>query len=183
MDLETALEAPGFALQLLLMAFDGRGGFALAYRRRLLVELAAATSDRMPAFSQDRLKRRSATSKGSFSLTLTDGTRIVLQILIDQRWSTQLVHRKGRGFYSVTGADAKRVAPVCSRRERVLPSPPYACVGYRNLLRRNRRGAVRQRPRDDRRMRSTARSPCTPNTAGSCPNLRREITFARPFRC
>lgn len=41
-ELETALEAPGFALQLLLMAFDGRRGFTLAYGRRLFVELAAA---------------------------------------------------------------------------------------------------------------------------------------------
>lgn len=42
MSLETALEAPGFALQLLLVALDRSGGLTLAHGRRLFVELAAS---------------------------------------------------------------------------------------------------------------------------------------------
>ncbi len=65
--LETALEAPGFALQLLLMAFDRGGGFALADRRRLFVELAAAYFGQNACFFA-----------GSFETSQRDVERFVL---------------------------------------------------------------------------------------------------------
>src|SRR5512139_2154793 len=71
----------------------------------------------MPAFSQDRLKRRSATSKGSFSLTLTDGN------------GSDLVDSKGGGFYSVNSGDAKRSARRRTESGTGLPLRPMRVLG------------------------------------------------------
>ena len=64
---ETALEAPGFALQLFLMAFDRGRGLALADRRRLFVELAATYFGQNACFFA-----------GSFETSQRDVERFVL---------------------------------------------------------------------------------------------------------
>lgn len=56
------------------VALDGGGTLALAFLGGLLAR-GGAPPDSTPAFSQERLKRRSATSDGSFSFTFTEGIK------------------------------------------------------------------------------------------------------------
>jgi hypothetical protein len=66
-----------FAGNLLLGALDGCGHLAFAFLCGLFIKLTTTDfSERIPAFSQERLKRRSAISKGSFSFTRTFGIQI-----------------------------------------------------------------------------------------------------------
>ena len=59
--------------QLFQVTFHRSGASALAHSSRLFIVLALANLGENACFSQDRLKRRSATSKGSFSLDLDMG--------------------------------------------------------------------------------------------------------------
>lgn len=76
-----ALAATLFALHFLGVALNGGSGFALTLGGGLLVELTAADFGQYTGFSQERLKRRRATSKGSFSLTLTAGIQVVPSLI------------------------------------------------------------------------------------------------------
>jgi len=62
-----AFETLLFTLQLLEMPFNSSGCFTLAHLCGLLVVLATTHLGKNPAFSQERLKRRRATSNGSLS--------------------------------------------------------------------------------------------------------------------
>jgi len=70
-----AFETLLFTLQLLEMPFNSSGCFTLAHLCGLLVVLATTHLGKNPAFSQERLKRRRATSNGSLSLTFTAGMK------------------------------------------------------------------------------------------------------------
>jgi hypothetical protein len=62
-----------FAGELLQVALDCGSTGALAHGSGLFIVLALANFSENARFSQDRLKRRRATSKGSFSLILMLG--------------------------------------------------------------------------------------------------------------
>jgi hypothetical protein len=57
------------AADALVVALNGSSVLALAFGGRLFVELASAQFGQQTGFSTARLKRRMATSNGSFSLT------------------------------------------------------------------------------------------------------------------
>jgi hypothetical protein len=67
------LQSKALAGQFLEVALHGGSGLALAFLRRLFVKLTTTHFGDVPAFSQARLKRRIAISKGSFSLILIEG--------------------------------------------------------------------------------------------------------------
>jgi len=60
-----------------MVTLDRGSELAFAFGGGFFVELAGGSSVRRPVFSTVRLKRRSATSKGSFSLTRTVGMKLL----------------------------------------------------------------------------------------------------------
>ena len=85
------------ALHFLGVTLDCGSSLALALGSRLLVELTRTDFGQNAGFSQERLKRRSATSKGSFSLTLTAGIQDLPSL--DYRWQrASAMTRKHAGF-------------------------------------------------------------------------------------
>jgi len=87
-----------FALNFLGVTFNSGCCFALTLRSRLLVKFAATNFSQNTGFSQERLKRRRATSKGSFSLTLTAGIQSYLHSLPGSTNSWQKCALENVGF-------------------------------------------------------------------------------------